>query len=68
MDEIVSFLYNNLQTLLNIHAPYRISRITKTRAPWLSRGIKDMIKLRNKTFARFKRSGRHEHWNYYKQI
>lgn len=52
---MVAYLNSNLLTLLNIHAPYKAARITKIYAPWLSRGIRDLIDLRNKVLANFKK-------------
>lgn len=55
MEDVVAYLNSNLLTLLDIHALYKTARITKTYAPWLTNGIRDLIGLRNKALANLKK-------------
>lgn len=68
IDEKITFLTENLNILLDLHAPYTCSRITKKHAPWLTDTIKQMMRLRDQALNRFKISKYPAHFDYYKQL
>ncbi|XP_031331265.1 uncharacterized protein LOC116181009 isoform X1 [Photinus pyralis] len=68
VNDKIHFLNANLTELFNIHAPIRTIKIVKKNPPWMTDNIKFMIKLRNKSLVKFKRTLKDTDWNYYKQL
>lgn len=68
IDEKISFINDNLLTLLDIHAPLKTIRITKKYAPWLNQNLKLMMKERDKLLARYKRTKSSKDWTSYKSV
>lgn len=57
-----------LLELFNIHAPFRMVRITKPYAPWMTDNLRFLIKLRDKAKQQWKRTRFEGHFNYYKTL
>lgn len=68
IDDMINFWNSNLITLFDSHAPFRTVRISKSPAPWLTENLKEMIKLRNKAYTKYKKTRSETAWNYYKEI
>lgn len=68
VDEMLEFLNCNLLALFDIHAPIRIVRATKQRAPWLTDTIRDMIGLKEKALDRYRKSKTMANWNSFKDL
>lgn len=68
IDSKVDFLTDNIKTLLNIHAPLRTYKITKSYAPWLTDALKAMISDREKALKKYNRTKNPADWLNYKQI
>lgn len=68
IDDKVTFITDNLEALLNLHAPLCTSRITKQPAPWLTDTLKQMMRLRDRALSHYKTTKKPEHFNYYKMI
>lgn len=66
VDEKVEFLCDNVNILLDRHAPYVTHRITKQYSPWLTGTLRVMKKDRDVALSRYKRFPSQEHWNNYK--
>lgn len=65
---MVQFLNENLIEVFDVTAPIRTVRVTKPPAPWLTFNVKEMMKLRDKAFKKFKETRSPTHWNYYKDL
>lgn len=68
VDDKVEFLNDNLNVLLDIHAPLKIVRLRKLPKPWITDTVKIMIKERDKIFSKFKRSRNPRHFEEYKSM
>lgn len=68
VDNKLEYLNNALQSLFDKHAPTVTSKLTKPHAPWLTDTVKRMIKIRDNALLKFKKTGQHRHWIFYKQI
>lgn len=68
VDEKIEFIVKSLQNIFNKHAPVRMSRITKPRAPWLTYNLKQMISERERALKRYKKSKLERHLNYYRDL
>lgn len=64
----VDFFNNNLNYLLNLHAPLREVNVKKKSTPWLTYNIKEMIKLKENAYKRYKKSKNPIHFDYYKSL
>lgn len=67
-DEKVSFLNENLNILLNIHAPLKQSQNNKKPKPWITENIKIIIKQKNKALTKYKRLKTEQSFVNYKNI
>ena len=67
-DEMVSFLRDNIITVLDLCAPNKTVRISKPPAPWLTDTVKLMMKTRDGALSKYKRSGRGEDWSQYAML
>ena len=63
---MITFLNTNLIQVFESSAPLRTVRTTKPPAPWLTHVIREMIKLRDKAYNRYKKTKIEAHWEYYK--
>lgn len=68
VNSMVEFLNENIISIFNINAPLRTVRVTKPPAPWLTYNIREMMKVRDKAFNKYKMSKSLAHWNYYKDL
>lgn len=68
IDGKITFLTENLNILLDLHAPYICSKLSKKHAPWLTDTVKQMMRIRDQALNRFKISKNPAHFNYYKQL
>ena len=68
VDDKVNFLCENINTLLNIHAPYVTHRITKRYAPWFTDTLRAVKKDRDKALSKFKKSREPGDWLNYKTL
>lgn len=68
IDEGVDFLTGNILTFLDLHAPFRIYKITKNYFPWVTHTLRDMIRTRNTALTKFKKSKNISDWNIYKSL
>nr|CAI5854689.1 unnamed protein product [Callosobruchus analis] len=64
----VNYLYELIQTVLNICAPIKNIKISKPFYPWITPVIRLMMRLRNKAYFAYKKSIRDSKWIYYKQL
>lgn len=64
----IDFLNENLNILLDLHAPKKVSRFTRQNKPWITENVKELINLREKSLARFKKTKNNAHWEYYKEL
>lgn len=67
-DAKVSYLVNCLNDLLDKHAPFVTSRVTKPKAPWLTFPLKKMMEERDKAQRKYKKSGLDAHLQAYKNL
>lgn len=65
---MVEYLTQKIIEVFDIFAPICTKRVSKPPAPWLTDTIKDMIKIRDRAYARFKKSKQIEHFDYYKEL
>lgn len=56
VDDMIHFFNEKVLQLFDIHAPLRTVRVSKQPAPWMTNTIKDMIKLRNNAFNKYKKT------------
>jgi hypothetical protein len=68
IDSKVDFLCNNINTLLDIHAPYVTHRITKHYAPWFTDTLRAIKKDRDKALSKFKKTRDPVDWSKYKAL
>lgn len=68
IEDKISFLTEHMLFLFDKHAPYITSRITKRHAPWITLGIKQLMKDRNKAHSIYKKSKNLNDWLHYKQL
>lgn len=62
-------LFNDLINMaFNTHAPIKSSRVTKPRAPWLTQGLKLIMRERDKALQKFKRTKTGTDWERYKEL
>lgn len=62
-------LFNDLIiNLFNIHAPIRVVKATKSKAPWLTDTLKLLMKYRDNALSKFKLTKSNVDWEYYKQL
>lgn len=64
----VELLTLYITTLFDIHAPLRVVRVSKPKAPWLTDNIRRMIKERDKALSTYKRTQNAADYDYYKQL
>lgn len=67
VNEKVAFINDNLNALLDLHAPFKKIRITKDFQPWLE-NVRDLMKLRDKALSRYKRNRTDTNREYYKSL
>lgn len=58
----------NFLNSATIYAPLRLYRFTKPRMPWITDNIRLLITIRDKAKAKFRRTGKPQHWDYYKML
>lgn len=68
VNDMVNFLNASLINCFEACAPLRTVRITKPHAPWLTGVIREMIKLRDKAYSKFRATRSGSHWEYYKML
>lgn len=68
IDEKVEFFNSCIGSLLDIHAPRRLARFSRSNEPWLTDSIRAAIHMRDKALLRYKRSRKVQHWEYYKSL
>ena len=68
IDDKIEFVNTNLIALLDLHAPYKTSRISKPRCPWLSPDIRNLMKQRGRALTKYKKSKTREDWESYKLL
>lgn len=65
VDRAFSFFYNKFNKILNRHAPFKNlseRRITQWSKPWITKGIRTAIKIKNNLYM----SGNHARYKYYR--
>nr|CAI5843458.1 unnamed protein product [Callosobruchus analis] len=68
IDVKVDILSNHILYLFDKHAPYKRVRITKPKAPWLTRDLKELHKRRDKALLKFKNSKDPDDWEAYRLL
>lgn len=68
VDSKIEFLTNNILALFDVHAPIRTVRMNKPYAPWMTNGIKLIMRERDRAFSKFKRDNTEENWRQYKNL
>ena len=68
IEDKVSFFNDNLNTLLEIHAPVKVSNRKKMSKPWITPNIKILIKEKNKAFNKYKKYKTQQLFQDYKNI
>ena len=68
IEEKVDFFNNNINTLMNIHAPLKSCVFKKPYNPWFTDTIKQLINLKRKALVKFKKTKNEQHWKDYKDI
>lgn len=68
IDNKINLFNNLLCSLFDKHAPYKESRITKPRAPWLTPNLKVFMKNRDRALQKFKRTRAIHDWEDYKNL
>lgn len=68
VDDMVLFFHSNVTDVFNVHAPFKTSKFTKTRAPWITDNIRLMMKLRQKALTKYKKLKTEVSLNEYKQL
>lgn len=68
VDDKVHFLNTSIIELLDLHAPFVTSRLTRAWTPWVTEDIKFQISLRDKALRKFKRTKDPLDWGTYKAL
>lgn len=68
IDDKVNCFNTILLNTFDKHAPLKTVKITKPKAPWITWTIRQMMKIRDRALARFKKSRNEQHFNYYKEL
>lgn len=68
IDQKVNFLNDNINILLNIHAPFKTYKITKNYASWRTDTIIRMTTTRNRALTKFKKTKNGNDWQVYKSL
>lgn len=68
IDEKVNFFIAMTSLLFDKHAPARIIRVSKPKAPWLTDTIKTMMRVRDKALQRYRNTKRDTDWLNYKNL
>nr|CAI5829070.1 unnamed protein product [Callosobruchus analis] len=68
IDAKVDILSNHILYSFDKHAPYKRVRITKSKAPWLTRDLKELHKRRDKALLKFKNSKDPDDWEAYRLL
>lgn len=68
IDGKVEFLNNAIITLFDIHAPYRTTTIRNYSKPYITDTIKEIIRLKDRAFAKYKRTSSESDKQYYKDL
>lgn len=68
VDEKVEILTNIITSLFEKHIPLKTSRVRRPPAPWFTPEIKRLMKSRDRSHAKFRRSLSREHWNKYRSL
>lgn len=68
VDDMLNFFNENVMQLFDNHAPLRKVRVSKPPAPWMTSTIKDMIKLRDNAFNKYKKTKLPADFNSYKDL
>ncbi|KAK9739489.1 hypothetical protein QE152_g8991 [Popillia japonica] len=68
IDDKIGVFNSLLTSLLDAHAPYKTCRTGMVYKPWITDTIKDMQKLRDQAFSKYKRTRNPAHFSYYKSL
>lgn len=68
IDGKVSFFNENINILMDIHAPFKTSTFNKFHKPWVTDNVKLIMNLRDKAEKKFKRSKNPLHFDEYKNL
>ena len=68
IDLKVNFFNYNVNALLDLHAPFKTSRITKKCAPWLSADLKYLLQQRERAYSAYKRAKNKDDYTIYQQL
>ena len=68
IEDKISFLTDNLNSLFGIHAPFRTVRVNKPHAPWLTVAVKSLMKERDKARIRARLENTAESFEIYKNL
>lgn len=68
IDIKIDLLNDFIINLYNTHTPSKTVLIRKPKAPWLTDNLKTMMSLRDRAYAKFKKSNNLVHWEYYKSL
>lgn len=68
IDNKVAIFNDMIINLFNVHAPLRVVRVTKGKAPWLTDTLKLIMKRRDNALIKFKSTKSKNDWEFYKQL
>lgn len=68
IDTKVEMLNTFILQTFDKHAPLRVIRVTKTKAPWLTEALKAMMRRRDEALRKYRVSGLQADWEFYKTL